>query len=62
MSLSALCQLYGQWGKPHQSAVWDQRLLAVLEKQYGPGSPVLVSTPSSEAKALRHIGHTGEAR
>jgi hypothetical protein len=54
MSLSALCQLYGQWGKPHQSAV--------LEKQYGPGSPVLVSTLSSEAKALRHIGHTGEAR
>jgi tRNA uridine 5-carbamoylmethylation protein Kti12 len=61
MPLSALCQLYDKWGKPDQSAVWDQRLLAVLEKHYGPSSPVLVGILVSEAKALRGIGRADEA-
>ena len=59
--LSALCGLYDHWDKPDKSAACDQRLLVVLEKQYGENSPVLVTTLASEAKALRGMGLTSDA-
>jgi tetratricopeptide (TPR) repeat protein len=59
--LSTLCQLYTRWDKPDKLAAYDQQLVAILEKQYGAASPVLVSTLDSEAGALRKLGRTDDA-
>jgi len=59
--LSVLCDLYDKWGKPDKSEPCRHQLLSALEKQYGPDSPVLLSTLTSEAQALRSLGRTEEA-
>jgi hypothetical protein len=59
--LSALCGLYDHWEQPAKAAACNQRLLIVLEKQYGPQSPVLVTILANEAKALRGLGRSDEA-
>jgi tetratricopeptide (TPR) repeat protein len=59
--LTALCSLYDHWDQPTKAAACDQRLLIVLEKQYGASSPVLVGLLASESKALRGMGRSDEA-
>jgi tetratricopeptide (TPR) repeat protein len=56
-----LCALYDHWEKPDKAAACDQQLLVILEKQYGPKSPVLVGTLANEAKALRKVGRSQDA-
>jgi hypothetical protein len=60
-SLSFLCQLYETWGKPDKIETCDRQLLGVLEKQYGPDSPLLLQTLTGESKALRGLGRPEEA-
>jgi hypothetical protein len=60
--LSTMCSLYPQWGKPEQAEPCNRQLLTILEKQYGPNSPVLVPVLSSEAQALRGMGHADQAK
>jgi hypothetical protein len=57
-----MCGLYEQWGKPDQAEPCNRQLLAALEKQYGPNSPVLVPVLNSEAQALRGIGQADQAK
>jgi tetratricopeptide (TPR) repeat protein len=59
--LATLCQLYDRWNQPDKAAPCDQQLLTILEKQYGPTSPVLVTTLTGESGALRKLGRTDEA-
>jgi hypothetical protein len=59
--LSFLCQLYEVWDKPEKLEACDRQLLAVVEKQFGPDSPVLLATLASESKALRGLGRSEEA-
>ena len=61
MPLSALCGLYDDWGKAEKSEACDSHLLEILEKQYGANSPVLLSTLTSDAKALRTLGRADKA-
>jgi tetratricopeptide (TPR) repeat protein len=58
---SALCGLYDHWEQADKLMACDEALLKVLEKQYGPNSPILASTLASEAKALRKTGHAEQA-
>jgi tetratricopeptide (TPR) repeat protein len=59
--LSSLTDLYSRWDKPEKAEPRYRQLLAALEKQYGPDSPVLLSTLSDEAKTLRKLGRAEEA-
>ncbi len=59
--LSAVCTLYERWGKPDQLEVYNGQLLVVLEKQYGPNSPVLLPVLTRQAKALRALAKNDEA-
>jgi hypothetical protein len=59
--LGTLCTLYDKWGRPDKLETCDRHLLTILEKQYGPDSPVLTSTLKSEAQALRSLGRADEA-
>jgi tetratricopeptide (TPR) repeat protein len=61
INLSYLCGIYDRWGQPGKSEPCDRHLLAVLEKQHGANSPVLASTLTSEAQALRSLGRAEEA-
>jgi hypothetical protein len=61
LPLSTLCGLYDGWGKPDKSEPCHRQTLAILEKQYGANSPVLVSTLTSEAKALQSLGRAEQA-
>jgi hypothetical protein len=60
-NLTFLCGTYDRWGKPDKVAPCQARLLTILEKQYGPDNPILVSALTSEAKALRTLGRIEEA-
>jgi tetratricopeptide (TPR) repeat protein len=59
--LASVCALYDKWGKPDKLEPCDRQLLVVLEKQFGPNSPQLVSTLASEAQALRNLRRPKEA-
>jgi hypothetical protein len=59
--LSSLCDLYKRWDKPEKAEPRYRQLLAALEKQFGPDSPVLLSVLTDEAKALRELGRTEQA-
>src|SRR5437879_7908471 len=58
--LSSLCNLYDKWDKPDKAEPCDRQILAVVEKQYGANSPVLLPTLTSEAQALRRLGRRSE--
>jgi tetratricopeptide (TPR) repeat protein len=59
--LASVCALYDKWGKPDKLEPCNRQTLAILEKQYGPNSPQLASTLTSEARALRGLGRAKEA-
>jgi len=59
--LSSLCDLYTRWDKPEKAEPRYRQLLAALEGQFGPDSPVLLSTLADESKTLHELGRTGEA-
>jgi tetratricopeptide (TPR) repeat protein len=59
--LSSLCNLYENWDKPEKGEPRNRQMLAILEKQYGPQSPVIVSVLITEAKMLRELGRQQEA-
>ena len=59
--LSSLTDMYTRWDKPEKAEPRYRQLLAALQKQYGPDSPVLLSTLSNEAKTLRKLGRAEEA-
>jgi tetratricopeptide (TPR) repeat protein len=61
IALWELCDLYDKWNKPDKAASRYRQMLALLEKQYGKDSPVLLSTLSGEAKDLRQLGRTEDA-
>jgi tetratricopeptide (TPR) repeat protein len=61
LNLTALCSVYDQLGKPDKAAPCQAHLLAILEKQYGQDNPILVTTLTSEAQALRKLGRKEEA-
>jgi hypothetical protein len=48
-------------GNADKAAPCQAHLLAILEKQYGPDNPILVSTLTGEAQALRKLGRNEEA-
>jgi hypothetical protein len=53
--------MYDGWGKPDKSEPCDKRLLTIVEKEYGPDSPVLAPVLKNDAAALRALGHKDEA-
>jgi tetratricopeptide (TPR) repeat protein len=59
--LGTLCDLYDKWGKPDKAEPCYRQLLALLGKQSGPDSPLLLTTLTGEAKALRGLGRSEEA-
>jgi hypothetical protein len=59
--LTVLCDLYDKWNKPERSEPCRRQLLSALEKHFGADSPVLLSTLSGEAHALRGLGRPDEA-
>jgi tetratricopeptide (TPR) repeat protein len=61
LPLNSLCDLYDKWNKPEMAEPRYRQLLALLEKQYGPDSPVLISTLARESKSLQVLGHAEEA-
>jgi hypothetical protein len=61
LPLASACNLYDKWRKPDKLEPYDRQLLAVLEKQFGPNSPQLATTLTSEAHALRSLGRSQEA-
>jgi tetratricopeptide (TPR) repeat protein len=60
--LATLCQLYDRWGKPVQFERYNRQLMAVIAKQYGADSPVLVPMMDREVKTLRALGKNEEAQ
>jgi tetratricopeptide (TPR) repeat protein len=61
MPLSTVCTLYDKWGNADKLELYDRQLLTVLEKQFGPSSPQLATTLTSEAHALHSLGREKEA-
>ena len=61
MPLATVCMLYDKWGKPDKLELYDRLLPTVLEKQFGPNSPQLATTLTSEAHALHSLGREKEA-
>jgi tetratricopeptide (TPR) repeat protein len=61
MVLASLCDLYTKWNKPEKADPRYRQTIALLEKEFGPDSPVLLSTLSEEAETLRKLGRTDEA-
>ena len=61
LPLGYLCNVYDQWGKPDKAAPCEQRDASLVEKQFGPNSPVLLQVLPNEAKALRALNRRGEA-
>jgi hypothetical protein len=61
LNLGALCTLYDRWGKAEKLESCHRRLIAIMEKQYGPDSAFLEQTLTREAKTLRTLGRTDEA-
>jgi tetratricopeptide (TPR) repeat protein len=61
INLASLCGLYDKWGKPEKLEPCDRRLIAAIEKQYGPNTAFLEQTLTSEAKTLRTLGRSEEA-
>jgi tetratricopeptide (TPR) repeat protein len=59
--LGYLCNLYDQWGKPDKAAPCEQRDASLVEKQFGPKSPILLQVLPNEAKALRALNRPKEA-
>jgi hypothetical protein len=59
--LSSLCDLYTRWDKPEKAEPRYRQLLAAMEKQFGPDSPVLISLLADESKTLHELGRTEEA-
>ena len=59
--LGYLCNVYDQWGKPDKAAPCEQRDASLVEKQFGPNSPVLLQVLPNEAKALRALNRPKEA-
>lgn len=59
--LTYLCDLYDKWMKPELAEPRYRQLLALLEKQYGPDSPVLTGALAGESKMLQELGRTEEA-
>jgi hypothetical protein len=60
-NLTVLCSIYDKLAKPEKAAPCQGHLLAILEKQYGPDNPIIVSTLTSEATALHGLGRNEEA-
>jgi tetratricopeptide (TPR) repeat protein len=61
INLTSLCTLYDMWGKPEKLEPCDRRLIAAIEKQYGPDTAFLEQTLTREAKTLRTLGRAEEA-
>ncbi len=61
INLTSLCTLYDMWGKPEKLESCDRRLIAAIEKQYGPDTAFLEQTLTREAKTLRTLGRAEEA-
>jgi tetratricopeptide (TPR) repeat protein len=61
INLGSLCSLYDTWGKPEKLDPCDRRLIAAIEKQYGPNTAFLEQTLTREAKTLRTLGRAAEA-
>jgi len=59
--LGYLCNVYDQWGKPDKAASCEERDASLVEKQFGPKSPVLLQVLPNEAKALRALNRPEEA-
>jgi hypothetical protein len=59
--LASLCKLYDTWGKPEKLEPCDRRMIAAIEKQYGPDTAFLEQTLTREAKTLRTLGRAEEA-
>jgi len=53
--------IYDKLAKPDKAAPCQGRLLAILEKQYGPDNPIIVPILTSEATALRALGRNDDA-
>jgi tetratricopeptide (TPR) repeat protein len=56
-----LCRLYDDWEKAGQVDACDHHLLAILQKQYGPDSPLLVNVLVDDSKQLHALGRTADA-
>jgi tetratricopeptide (TPR) repeat protein len=60
-SLTLLSKLYEAWDQPDKLEACERQLVSLMEKQFGPDSPVLIIALGSEAKALRELGRTEDA-
>ncbi|MGH9680969.1 MAG: tetratricopeptide repeat protein, partial [Candidatus Acidiferrales bacterium] len=56
-----LCDLYEKWNKPELAEPRYRQMIAIIEKQYGTDSPMLLTTLTTEAKTLRKLGREKEA-
>jgi tetratricopeptide (TPR) repeat protein len=61
LPLNALTYLYQTWGKPEKAAPCEQKMIATLERIYGPDSRYLVPVLTNHAKSLRSLGRNDEA-
>jgi tetratricopeptide (TPR) repeat protein len=59
--LGYLCSVYEKWGKPEKAAPCYERDVALIEKQFGAESPVLLQVLPNEASVLRALNRTQEA-
>ncbi len=60
-NLTVLCSIYDKLSKPEKFAPCQDRLLVILEKQYGPDNPIIVPILTTQAKTLRTLGRNEEA-
>ena len=60
-SKGLVCRLYDGLNQADKAEACDRQLVVLMEKTYGENSPVLASTLTSQAKALRALGRNAEA-
>lgn len=61
LSLTSLCGLYEQWGKPEKQEPCNRRLITAMDKFSGPDTHFLESILAKEVKTLRTLGRPEEA-
>ncbi len=56
-----LCALYEEWGKPEKAEPRYREYIAMLEKQYGADSPILISVLKDDVRVLQKLGRSEDA-
>jgi tetratricopeptide (TPR) repeat protein len=60
-SLGPLCSLYDKWENWQKALPCDQRLVTLIEGQFGENNPQVIIALQFESHAFRHLGKTEDA-